>query len=119
MTPGPEFVTWARDWVGRQEVWPTQADLSGAATALVRLHHLYDLGYGPLLRGRFLNVTSPPMTSLELAYVTRAAVKLGYVCDAKELFSALETLSASEGAEKRAGSVHRLKEQMSNVCPFL
>ena len=114
-----EFVNSTRNWISKQETWPSHVDLSGAATALVRLHHVYNLRYAPLLQGHFLNVTSQPMTSLELSYVTRAAVELGFICDAKELFSALENLSAREVADKRSSSVFRLREELSNVRGFL
>ena len=114
-----DFVNATRAWISKQKIWPSHVDLSGAATAIVRLHHVYRLSYTPLLQGHFLNVTSQPMTSQELAYVTKAALKLGFICDAKELLSALESLSEREGLEKRASSVLRLRKELSNVRGLL
>ncbi|XP_070197225.1 prolyl 4-hydroxylase subunit alpha-2-like isoform X2 [Littorina saxatilis] len=110
-----EFTNSTREWLRTQQIWPTHADLSGAATAIVRLHHLYNLDYAPLLQGHFLNVTSKPLTSLELTYVTKAALKLGFICDAKGLFSALETLSAGFEGERTVARVQRLRERLSDL----
>ncbi|XP_076447163.1 prolyl 4-hydroxylase subunit alpha-2-like [Babylonia areolata] len=94
----PEFLNSTREWLKVHGIrWPSAVDLAGAASALVRLHQLYHLDYPALLKGRFLNMTSPPLTSLELTYVTRAAVDLGYICDAKELFAALEKAVVAAG----------------------
>ncbi|KAL8559587.1 hypothetical protein ACOMHN_018750 [Nucella lapillus] len=127
----PEFFNSTRNWLAKQgAIWPSVADLSGAAAALVRLHHIYNLDYDALQRGRFLNVTSPPMTSQELSYVTKAALELGYVCDAKELLTALERAGKrgeereeeeeeEEGKERREGgsgaSLRRLSERLSDM----
>lgn len=97
-----------------QMLWPTKADVSGAAMALVRLHRLYSLDYADLLRGHFLHERSYPLTSSELTYLTKAALELGLVCDARELLAALEVISKKvDGLEMK--SVAKLRDRVSQV----
>ncbi|XP_025087676.1 prolyl 4-hydroxylase subunit alpha-2-like isoform X2 [Pomacea canaliculata] len=97
-----------------QMLWPTKADVSGAAMALVRLHRLYSLDYADLLRGHFLHERSYPLTSSELTYLTKAALELGLVCDARELLAALEVISKKvDGLEMK--SVAKLRDRVSQL----
>jgi hypothetical protein len=107
-----EFAKWLREGIRAISVWPSELDLGGAANALVRLHHLYNLHYSDMISGHFLNITSHPMTSMELSYVTRAALDLGFICDAKELMTSLEELTVSE---KKPVSLDKLRTRMTLV----
>ncbi|KAK7471344.1 hypothetical protein BaRGS_00036019 [Batillaria attramentaria] len=108
------FLNSTEKWILNQDLWPSEIDMSGAAMAIVRLHNLYNLDYSTLSKGNFLNMTSQPMTSLELAYVTEAALNLGFICDAKELISALKARAKRPGG--RTTRIARLQRQLSHLA---